>query len=250
MDVLGDLSFGRHFKMLETEGRNHMNDDLFTCAILLVFHGFLPFMGLIKTIGVHIPHAGLVKILKSGDKLRAHADEALRNIQHQIKNLKDGQTQPSIFSKILENASKPGLKYGLTPAQARDEAMGFILAATDTTTITLTYTVWAVMRHVEVRRKLEAELATLDCKRADSEASWSDSRLFTDQDLRQFPYLDCIISEGLRLFGAVIPGLPRIVPGGNGGRQLGPYFLPTGTEVSVPPFTIHRDPDIFPDPDL
>ncbi|KAF3200024.1 hypothetical protein TWF106_003514 [Orbilia oligospora] len=119
--------------------------------------------------------------------------------------------------------------------EVRDEALGFILAGTDTLTVTSTYLIWAVFRHKEVRKKLEAELSTLGDN-------------ITDEGLQQLPYLRSVIKETLRLYAGAQIGLPRTVP--QGGAQLGPYFLPEGTGVMTPIYSIHRDEKVFEEPTM
>lgn len=57
--------------------------------------------------------------------------------------------------------------------------------------------------------------------------------------VKNLPYLQDVVNEGLRLFSAVGVGLPRVVPEG-GLTVLGRTLAP-GTIVSVPAYVIHRD---------
>lgn len=55
-----------------------------------------------------------------------------------------------------------------------------------------------------------------------------------------------VIEESLRMFPAAPSGLPRVVPAG--GAQLSGHYLPAGCVVSAQAWSMHRHPDIFPDP--
>jgi cytochrome P450 len=57
---------------------------------------------------------------------------------------------------------------------------------------------------------------------------------------KSIPYLDCIIQETLRLKPSVPAGLTRLTP--TMGIQVDEVFIPGDTIVSVPAYTIHRDP--------
>ena len=69
--------------------------------------------------------------------------------------------------------------------------------------------------------------------------------LATYEQLKNLPYLQDVISEGLRLFSTVGIGLPRVVPEG-GLTILGHVFEP-GTILSVPTYTVHRDKEVWGD---
>lgn len=113
------------------------------------------------------------------------------------------------------------------------EATGLIVAGSDTTGITLTYLVWAVLSRPQLKDDLQKELSALP-------------QNYTDQDLEDFPLLNAVIDETLRLYGAAPGGLPRRTPPG-GGAQLGGYNIPRGTTVTTQAYTIHRDETIFED---
>ena len=65
----------------------------------------------------------------------------------------------------------------------------------------------------------------------------------SSETVKHLPYLKAAINEALRLHSTSSIGLPRIVPGG-GLNVLGKFF-PEGTILSVPTYTIHRDPEIW-----
>jgi len=70
-------------------------------------------------------------------------------------------------------------------------------------------------------------------------------RLIEESDMTQVPYLQCILSEVLRLY----PGGPLLVP--HESREdvnIGGYNIPSKTMVLVNVYDIHRDPDIWEEP--
>ncbi|KAL6252557.1 hypothetical protein RBB50_000276 [Rhinocladiella similis] len=62
----------------------------------------------------------------------------------------------------------------------------------------------------------------------------------------QLPYLDAIVKEGLRCFPPIPMSFPRYVP--QEGSMIEGYFMPGGTIVSCQPYTIHKEPSVFPQP--
>lgn len=57
--------------------------------------------------------------------------------------------------------------------------------------------------------------------------------------------MDAVINEALRLHPTSSIGLPRIVPAG--GLTILDRHFPEGTVLSVPSYTIHRDPKVWGD---
>jgi cytochrome P450 len=109
-------------------------------------------------------------------------------------------------------------KATITENDVRDEAGNLIVAGSDTTSVTLTYLVWAVLKRHELRKELEEEVSGL-------------SQDLTFDELSQAPLLNSVIEETLRLYGAAPGALPRTVPP-SGVDMLG-YFLPGDTVVST-----------------
>lgn len=112
-------------------------------------------------------------------------------------------------------------------------ASAFIVAGSDTTANTMAYLLWSICQRPDIRDALVKEIQTLP-------------EDFTEPDLRELPFLNQCIDETLRLYSAAPSSLPRVVP--PGGAQLGDYWLPEGATVSTQAYTLHRDPDVFPNP--
>lgn len=137
-----------------------------------------------------------------------------------------------VFANIVQGqGSKPP---PLSDRSIRSEATGLVMAGSGTTAITLTFLVWAVLRHPDIQLKLEQEVCSL---KAD----------YTDQDIENLPLTSAVIEEALRLYGAAPGALLRRVP--KGGKVLAGYYIPEDIVVSTSAFNNHRDPDIFPDPE-
>ena len=76
-----------------------------------------------------------------------------------------------------------------------------------------------------------------------------ESAVATSDTVKNLPYLAACINEGLRLHSTSAVGLPRVVP--PGGLMISGRMYPEGCILSVPTFTIHRDPEVWgPDVDV
>lgn len=65
--------------------------------------------------------------------------------------------------------------------------------------------------------------------------------------VKNLPYLKACLDESLRLSPPVSRGPERRTP--PGGMQIAGESIPGGVAVSVPTYVVHRNPNIFPDPD-
>lgn len=76
-----------------------------------------------------------------------------------------------------------------------------------------------------------------------SDATHYETAVAASDVVKSLPYLEACINEGLRLHSTSSMGLPRVVP--PGGLIVRGRFFPEGAVLSVPSFTIHRDPSVW-----
>lgn len=107
-------------------------------------------------------------------------------------------------------------------------------AGHETSTNALAWTLLFLSQHPQVLRDLEDELGVLKGEPP------------TVEDLTRLPLLDGVVKESMRVLPPV-PLHPRIVAQD---AELGGYRLPAGSELFLSIFHMHRNPDIFPDPDV
>ena len=158
----------------------------------------------------------------------AYAEESVQRYQRSL--LADPHnSKPTLFAKLYRAGEE-----GLSPQEIVADAQAYIVAGSDTTAITLTYLIWAVCKDVDVKRKLVEEMRGLPGE-------------YTHEDLKAAPYLNNVIHETLRLYAAVPSGLPREVS--MGGSEIDGYWMPGGTTVCTQAYSLHRDPNVFPQPE-
>ncbi|MEV4257093.1 cytochrome P450 [Spirillospora sp. NPDC049652] len=108
-----------------------------------------------------------------------------------------------------------------------------LMAAHDTTTITLTTMAYYLAKHPEWQERLRDESFALG------------KPVLEPADLDAMTGIDAVMKEALRLVSPV-PALPRKAVKDT--EVLG-FHIPAGTTVVVPQLTNHRMPDVWPDPD-
>ena len=138
---------------------------------------------------------------------------------------------PMDFLSVLLRARGRGEQ---SAQQLRDEMMTMLLAGHDTTALTLTYTLFLLSEHTEVRERVEREV--------DEQLDGSEP---TAADVREFEYLEWVINEAMRLYPPVFalfrtPEEPV---------ELCGYTVPEDGSVMLPQWGVHRSARYWDDPE-
>ena len=111
-----------------------------------------------------------------------------------------------------------------------------ILAGTDTASVTIEWAMANLLNHPHILCKARAEL----------DEHVGQQRLVDESDLSKLPYLQNIISETLRLY----PAAPMLVPHfSSDDCTIGGYDMPRDTMLLVNAWAMHRDPNLWDDPE-
>ncbi|KAF3048008.1 hypothetical protein E8E12_006208 [Didymella heteroderae] len=222
-DVITHLSFGESFGMLEQGKQTPYIDALQAALLGGVLRAEFPF---VHTLLRYLPLENVQKMVTADEVVNDHGALAIQNMRSsQGNNL-------NLFGQMVA-ACDDYEKAALTDKSVREEAGNLIVAGSDTTAVTLTYLVWAVLKDSALQARLEEEVARL-------------SDQLDLAELENAPLLNSVIEETLRLYGAAPGALPRIVP--SQGMIVAGHQLPAGTEVSTQAYTLHRDARIFQEP--
>ncbi|KAK0466865.1 cytochrome P450 monooxygenase [Desarmillaria tabescens] len=114
------------------------------------------------------------------------------------------------------------------------EAMTLLAAGSDSTANTTSAIIYYLARNPSIQEKLQKELD-----------DHIDSDVATAAQVKSLSYLHAVINEVLRVYSTLAMGLPCEAPEG-GITILGNHFS-AGTIISVPTYTIHRNPTVFGD---
>ncbi|KAF8993925.1 cytochrome P450 [Hymenopellis radicata] len=156
------------------------------------------------------------------------------------QRLKCGTDRNDILSKLIKaRAEDPEHLTAKQITALTAEAVTLLIAGSDTTSNSMTAILHLVVTHPRVHRKI---LDVLE------EAFDGDSAEMSYEHVKDIPYLDATIDEGLRIFATTAIGLHRSVPAG--GAHCCGRFFPEGTEMSVPAWTIQHDARIWGDPEV
>jgi len=136
--------------------------------------------------------------------------------------------------RLLLNTTDPTTGRPLTHQAIADELFAFVFGGHDTTATTLAYSLWAVGRDPVIQNRLATEVAGIG------------DRPLTVDDVPRLPHTVRVIHEALRLCppGAVVTRMTMrdtVVDG---------FRIPRGTNVLVGIYTLHRDPELWEQPEL
>jgi cytochrome P450 len=123
----------------------------------------------------------------------------------------------------------------LTDDRLRDQMVSIIFAGHDTTTTSLTFALWALAEHPDVRERFHEEVDALD-----------GPPTAEDVEAGRLEFTDRIVTETLRLFPPVY-ALPRVA---DRDVAFDGYRVPEGERVGILIRRIQRDPRFFDDPDI
>jgi len=157
-------------------------------------------------------------------------------IYHNTKRrLQNPDAEDDIFSKLLKN--NKGEDLNLSPGEILAECSVMMNAGTDTTTAAMTNSIYLIYKHPKVLAKLREEL----------NFATGGVEVPSYEKFANLPYLRAVIEESLRVRPASSMGLPRVVP--KGGRWIAGQFIEGDVTVSVPTYTLLRDPVAFDEPE-
>ncbi|WP_405605216.1 cytochrome P450 [Streptomyces sp. NBC_01410] len=122
---------------------------------------------------------------------------------------------------------------GLTDEEVRDELTTMLFAGSETVASTLSWAMHHLAEHPEVEREL---LMELDKVVGDRPVGFA--------DVPQLPSITRVLDEVIRLHGVV-----SLMRRTTESVTIGGYVLPADTEVLLSLYALHRNPELYPDPD-
>jgi cytochrome P450 len=159
------------------------------------------------------------------DDLRRIAEELVdQRLANPVENGED------VLSRLIATGSADSS----SRERMRDELITLLLAGHETTASTLGWAFHLIDEHPEVRDRLHAEAVEV-----------LGDRLPEYEDLRRLTFTVAVVEEVMRLYPPVWL-LPRIAQADD---EIGGYHVPAGSDVVVVPYTLHRNPEFWTDPE-
>lgn len=223
-DAMGRVAYNHEFGMIKdgkgtvtVEGKTTSLDAL--RATMQMYGIFGPVPWLFKMIG----QIGLVGEMAIFFKW---CHDTMRMKQKSFDVVND--TPTDISSWIIKSQNDASdINKRQTQRSIENDSILLILAGSDTTASAITNAIFYLTRNPDCLTKLRTQLEALPDRSLKS--------------LATVRYLDHIINETLRLKPPAIEGLVRETPAGGITVPDDGTFIPGGTMVSIPPWTLHRD---------
>ncbi|XP_074284343.1 cytochrome P450 CYP82D47-like [Silene latifolia] len=153
---------------------------------------------------------------------------------HQRKGVQEHRDFVGVLMGIFQSGHETAFDFD-ADVVIKAMSMAIILAATDTTSVSLTWALSLLLNNKDALKKTQAELDSIVGKQRQVEES----------DLKNLVYLQAVVKETLRLYPAAPLSVPResiedcTVDG---------YHIPAGTQLFVNLYKIHRDPNTWEEP--
>ncbi|MFJ8752163.1 cytochrome P450 [Streptomyces sp. NPDC102441] len=147
----------------------------------------------------------------------------------------DHRTNPDAYDDVVSLllAARDETGAALPDDEILSEVTGLLAAGSETTAVVLAWLFHELGRHPDLEQRLHHELDTV-----------LGGRTLTAARLPQLPFTRRLVTETLRLYSpAWLVTRQAIEP-----LQLGNVTVPAGTDLLWSPYTLHRDAELYPDP--
>ncbi|KAJ2847354.1 hypothetical protein IWW36_003894 [Coemansia brasiliensis] len=245
LDVLGHIIMSYDFRALsDPENKQRAMYDSLLEAMLHPIYNMFPWLDLFAT-GQRARQWEYLKHFHSFiDKI---IDERLRDLENRPPLTESERNHADLLTLLLESylQSKSGKIYDdrgkqvtpLTHEQLRSNIGLFYVAGYDTTANSLSYVMLELARAPEIQQKARDIVLSVLGNSRDAYPS--------DEQLKELGYIDLIVKETLRKNSILAEIRRRLATP----VTLGPYTLPKGAIVSVDTWSMHYNPDYFPEPE-
>ena len=156
-------------------------------------------------------------------------------------------TNPVVYSQLSSQKAKiqdPSDPPNSNHLAVASEMLDHLLAGRETSAITLTYLMHELSRRPAIQSALRSELLTLSPPILYTNNT---SSLPHPQTIDALPLLNAILQETLRRYAANPAPQPRLTP--SGATIEGYTNIPAGVRISTAAYCLHRNAEVFPDPD-
>jgi cytochrome P450 len=183
----------------------------------------------LSMIPVWLPLPGQVRFHLARGQLRRVTDRLLML----DREPGGGGDRADVVSRLIASARAEGDERA-GGQRLHDELITLLLAGHETTASTLSWAFYLIDRHPEVRDRLRAEAADV-----------LSDRLPCYEDLPKLRYTRMVVEEVMRMY----PPVWALTRRAQQDDEVGGYYVPAGADVLICPYTLHRHPDFWADPD-
>lgn len=164
-------------------------------------------------------------------------DKQLGSVEFDLNEADMYSKRKQTFLDLLLNVTVDGKP--LSDEDIREEVDTFMFEGHDTTTSGIAFTILQLAKHQHLQQKVYDEIVAILGQ------GGSKTTPLTYNNLNDFKYLDMVIKESLRLLPPVSFIGRRLLED----TEINGVTIPAGLDVTVPIYIVHRNPDVYPDPE-
>ncbi|KAK1724060.1 cytochrome P450 [Colletotrichum acutatum] len=157
-----------------------------------------------------------------------------QNSQYSRKKVEERLSKKSNRNDFLSTVVKSYEVGAISEEEMTAHVSTLTIAGGETTATFLAAATYYLLRNPACLLKLQAEITK----------KFSSFEEINATAARQLPYLQAVISEGLRLYAPGSQGFPRLSPG----MSVGDIYVPAGAEVFAHAWTLTHSEEYFSDP--
>ncbi|XP_028264691.1 cytochrome P450 3A40-like [Parambassis ranga] len=135
-----------------------------------------------------------------------------------------------------ENNTEKGQQKSLNDNEILAQAMIFIFAGYETSSSALGFISYNLATHPDIQKTLQEEI----------DETFPEKSQPTYEGLMEMEYLDMVVNETMRLY----PIANRLERMSKVSVEINGVAIPKGTTILVPVYTLHRDPTLWPEPEV
>jgi cytochrome P450 len=147
---------------------------------------------------------------------------------------------PTIFESLRDNPALPPQEK--TVKRLTDEGAVLLLAGSETPAKVMAMIHYHLVANPAKLERLREELRTV----MGGQLNPAKGELPSLHDLEKLPYLNAVVTEGLRLHNGITARAQRVAPTET--IMYGEWAIPPGTPLSTISYFVHYNPEIFPNP--
>ncbi|KAK5926337.1 hypothetical protein CgunFtcFv8_021920 [Champsocephalus gunnari] len=235
MDVVTSTAFSVDIDSLNnpsdpfvTNIKKMLKFDFFNPVFLIV--AFFPFMGPIfeKLNFAFFPASVTDFFYAALQKIKTGREQSKQKSRVDFLQLMIDSQKTHDSSKVEENK-------GLSDHEILSQAMIFLFAGYETSSSSLSFLAYNLAINPHIMKRLQEEV----------DSTFPNKGPVEYQALMEMEYLDGVINESLRLY----PIAPRLERVAKATVEINGLVIPKDMVVIVPTWTLHRDPDLWPEPE-
>ncbi|KAL0579556.1 hypothetical protein V5O48_002436 [Marasmius crinis-equi] len=170
-----------------------------------------------------------------------------------IKRMAEGSDKKDLYYYLLDEGNPHAKSHeGMDKARVISDGSSAVLAGSDTTSATTTLICYYLVTHPNVHGRLKQEIDgagdRLDDPSVQAKMTYLNGVMYMfDFSRSSGPALMTppLSHEVLRLWPAVLNGSPRGISADNTGKVIAGCYVPPGTNLTIPFYSVQRDPRNF-----